>query len=296
MLDKKNLAIVLFPIVDLLTVESLLEYEKNKIILKLKTDFGKITLEEINKVISNKISNKKLKDLISEIDNKEYKKYYSIANDIYKLLDSNISTLKRLGDLAKLLQINEDETGYDFNIFNYEEIQDNEFSKAVRNFSSIAAVVGFMPLPIADLSVLSVMQIGMVSKIANIYDFDMDPKQFIQLISGTIGAGFVFRWAAKIIFNFVPVLGWAVNASIAFIGTYSIGVLAKEYAKAKGKISQDSMSKLWEEAGKTGKSEFAKLKNTILKTKDTLLEEFNKYKDEYNSDKENENTKDKDAN
>jgi uncharacterized protein (DUF697 family) len=185
--------------------------------------------------------------------------------------------------MGKLLNIDSSDTGFNFDLYNKNAVIQYEFQNVVRKFSSVSAAIGFLPLPIADIIILTPIQIGLIAKISNMYNFDLDPKEFLKMVGGTIGAGFIFKITSKIVCSMIPVIGWGVNAAIAFAGTYSIAILTKRYIEVNGQLTKDSIKEIWEKSFKEGKDEFSNLKGYIFKKKDELLSEIEKYKNKVNT-------------
>ncbi len=224
-------------------------------------------------------------DIPQNMSYKDRLKLYKAAFDIVECDAINFNHLQALSKIASKLNIKKDDTFFDFNIFDQSEIVEHEYKKSLLNFSMIAGVVGFIPLPISDVIILTPIQIGMVSKIANLYGFKMDASEFVKIILGTVGAGVIMKLGAKILNSLIPFIGWAVNGSVAFAGTYALGIITKRYAEAQGNLSQDSITRIWEESFEEGKVEFGKLKEFILSKKDELIKEFQNLKNKQeNSD------------
>lgn len=275
-MNRESLKIILFPINHL----ELTDYQREKIVkiigeekyeidsLLEQDDFKSIT---VDKLIRQK----------NHTDNIEL---FLKAKQVVEAVDFSKEAIEKLISIARFLGIEPDETGYDFNIFEEGSIKEIEFLKSVRTFSLVAAAIGFIPIPISDYPILSLLQVGLISKVAKIYNFNLDAKEFLKVVLSTLGAGIIFKTVSKILCSFVPVIGWAVNASIAYAGTYSIGILAKRYIEEGGELSSEKIKAIWDKSFEDGKREFSYLKDLIFKMKDDLLKELAKYKDVYGSD------------
>ncbi|HOV15605.1 MAG TPA: hypothetical protein PK771_15060, partial [Spirochaetota bacterium] len=199
----------------------------------------------------------------------------------------SLSQVRAFKELGEILEIKKEDTGFSFDIYNENEILNYEYRRTLTNYSIIASAVGFIPfIPVSDFFILAPLQIGMIAKISNIYNYKIDAENLLKMIAGTLGAGFVFRSITQIINRFIPVIGWAINASIGFAGTYAIGIIAKRYIELNGDLAGENIKVLWDRSFEEGKSEFLKLKDFILEKKDEVLEYFKNYKKPENDDVE----------
>ncbi|MBN2545790.1 MAG: hypothetical protein JXB50_08340 [Spirochaetes bacterium] len=280
-MTNENLMLILYPIIKV----RLKNNQKSiiKEILKISED----QLDEIFK--SDNLKDYKLeKNRIKIKSKKETIEIFLNAKKIVENVDFSIKSIERLIDLGKILEIDKNETGFDFDIYDSENINHFEFIRSVRNFSLIAAAVGFLPIvPISDYTLLVLIQLGLLSKIANIYNFKLDVKGFLKMIFTTLGTGLILKTFSKILYSFIPVLGWGINAAVAYAGTYAIGILAKRYIEEEGEMTAEKIKSIWKKSFDDGKKEFLSLKNIILKKKDDLIKEIYKFKNKNYDKKEN---------
>ncbi|MDO8886143.1 hypothetical protein [Candidatus Oleimmundimicrobium sp.] len=91
------------------------------------------------------------------------------------------------------------------------------------------AVIAGIPLyPGADMPLLTTNQIRMILKIAAVYEKEIGlsrAKEIIMAISG----GFIFRAIARELLSFLPLIGFATKAAVAYGGTIAIGEAANKY-------------------------------------------------------------------
>ena len=98
--------------------------------------------------------------------------------------------------------------------------------KAVRAASAAAAAAGFTPIPFADAAVLVPIQIGMMARIATIYDIPMQRATVASLAATTVTtqAG---RAAATGLLKLVPgvgtIVGGAITGGVAGTITLAVG-------------------------------------------------------------------------
>jgi len=255
-----------------------------KILEILNNEFKNISEDELLVSLKIKLNSVDIKRIANSIEDKNKIKYFKIAKSIVESIETSKIIIIRLAELGKAFKINSNDTDFKFDIYNIDEINDREYKKTLRNFSVVAAAIGFIPfVPISDFAILSVIHVGMITKIANIYSFKIEPKEFLKMISGALGIGFILKFTTKILNSFIPFIGWVINASVAYAGTYAIGILTKRYIEEKGNLTKESIKTIWEKSFKEGKEEFWELKDYIFKKKDELLKEFEKYKEKSNN-------------
>lgn len=105
-------------------------------------------------------------------------------------------------------------------------------SRLTNKFSEIAAGVGLSPLPVADILVLSPLQLLLVVMIGGLSCRPMAKstiKEYITAVGGTTATGFVLRAAAQQLVKLMPFGGLVVSGAIAAAGTYAIGRSAEAY-------------------------------------------------------------------
>ena len=99
----------------------------------------------------------------------------------------------------------------------------------VRACAAMAATVGSSPLPVADIAVLTGLQVVMVTVVSYLGGRDLDAKSVKEFIAGLglhIPAALALRELARVL---APVFGGVVSGSIAAAGTYAIGISAVAY-------------------------------------------------------------------
>jgi uncharacterized protein (DUF697 family) len=112
--------------------------------------------------------------------------------------------------------------------------------KAVAGAAAAAAAAGFTPIPFADAAVLVPIQIGMMARIANIYDIPMDRATVASLATTTLAtqAG---RFTATGLLKLVPgvgtVVGGTITGGVAGSITFAVGTAWHRVCKgmAEGK-------------------------------------------------------------
>lgn len=95
-----------------------------------------------------------------------------------------------------------------------------------------AFIGGLVFLPGADMPILTLNQMRMLSKIAYIYGEELRLERLKELLVA-LGSGFAFRSLARSLVSFIPGFGWSVKAGVAYGGTLSLGKAAIKYFETK---------------------------------------------------------------
>ncbi len=89
-------------------------------------------------------------------------------------------------------------------------------------YACAAGAVGAAPLPIADLPIISALQLKMLHTIAAIYRQPLRLKTFLELAS-TVGLGMLLRQGTRSLLKVIPGFGCAVSGLYAGAMTYALG-------------------------------------------------------------------------
>jgi small GTP-binding protein len=108
--------------------------------------------------------------------------------------------------------------------------------------ASSAGIVGFIPLPIADLVPLFLIQAGLVLSIARVYGFKITLGRAKELIAA-LGVGLIARTVFYELAKLGGVPGWALAAAIAASTTVGIGYAAMMWFGFGEKPTRDSLRK-----------------------------------------------------
>ena len=102
----------------------------------------------------------------------------------------------------------------------------------VRRFARKNALVSAVVfVPAADLPLLTLNQIRMVLRIAQVYGHDVDRRRAVELL-GVLGTGFGLRTIAREALDFFPGPGWLLKGAVAYGGTRALGEAAIRYFEA----------------------------------------------------------------
>ena len=113
----------------------------------------------------------------------------------------------------------------------FKEIYLKRAIPVIIGYSSLAATAGAIPIPFVDLFVLPSIQVRMVKALADLSGSPGGAKRFLEL-SASIGIGLLARQAIRQVAKFIPYVGSAVGAGLAYSSTYALGRAFIEYDQA----------------------------------------------------------------
>ena len=102
----------------------------------------------------------------------------------------------------------------------------------VKSTTAICAAIGAQPIPLADLPILTTLQLVMVSGIMYLSGRERSLRaatEFIGAIGANVGAGMLLREGARAVLKFFPGWGNVVCGMVAGAGTYAIGRAAAAF-------------------------------------------------------------------
>lgn len=112
------------------------------------------------------------------------------------------------------------------------EAQHEIASTLIRSVSGLCGVIGTQPIPLADLPVLTSLQVAMVSGVIYISGRKAGVRvatEFLGAMGANIGLAFFLREASRNVIKLVPFWGHMVSGVIAGTATYGIGRAATAY-------------------------------------------------------------------
>ncbi len=89
-------------------------------------------------------------------------------------------------------------------------------------YAFAAGAAGATPLPVADLPVISALQLKLLHTISSIYRQPLGVKTFLELGSA-VGVGLLFRQGARSLLKVIPGLGNTISGLYAGAATYALG-------------------------------------------------------------------------
>jgi uncharacterized protein (DUF697 family) len=118
----------------------------------------------------------------------------------------------------------------------------------VRNNARQNAVIGALPIPGADMPVMTANQARMVLNIAAAYGEELSMDRARELL-GVLAAGFGLRALSRQAVKLVPVAGWAASAVIAYAGTVAMGRTGILYfERGKQEVGAEEMARIRDRA------------------------------------------------
>jgi uncharacterized protein (DUF697 family) len=102
----------------------------------------------------------------------------------------------------------------------------------VKSTTAICAAIGAQPIPLADLPILTALQLMMVSGVMYISGRERSLRaatEFVGALGVNIGAGMILREGTRALLKFFPGWGNVVCGAVAGAGTYAIGRAAIVY-------------------------------------------------------------------
>jgi len=111
-------------------------------------------------------------------------------------------------------------------IANDREAQIEIAQMLVKSTTAICAAIGAQPIPLADLPILTTLQLAMVSGIMYISGRERSLRaatEFVGALGVNVGAGMILREGTRALLKFFPGWGNVVCGVVAGAGTYAIG-------------------------------------------------------------------------
>jgi uncharacterized protein len=102
----------------------------------------------------------------------------------------------------------------------------------IKSTTAICAAIGTQPIPLADMPILTSLQVLMVSGIMYISGRERSLRaatEFIAALGANLGVGMLLREGARAMLKFFPGWGNVVCGMVAGAGTYAIGRAATAY-------------------------------------------------------------------
>ena len=112
------------------------------------------------------------------------------------------------------------------------EAQDHVAQMLVKSTTTICTTIGAQPIPLADMPILTSLQVVMVSGIMYISGRERSLRaatEFITALGANVGAGMLLREGTRAILKFFPGWGNVVCGMVAGAGTYAIGRAAMAF-------------------------------------------------------------------
>lgn len=102
----------------------------------------------------------------------------------------------------------------------------------VKSTSAMCVAIGAQPIPLADMPILTTLQLVMVSGIMYVSGRERSLRaatEFLGALGANVGAGMLLREGTRAVLKFFPGWGNVVCGMVAGAGTYAIGKSASAY-------------------------------------------------------------------
>ncbi len=130
----------------------------------------------------------------------------------------------------------------------------------VRHNARQNAVIGALPIPGADMPVMTANQARMVLNLAAAYGEELSLERARELI-GVLAAGFGLRALSRQVVKLVPVGGWATAAAIGYAGTVAMGRSTMLYFERGGqKVGAEELEGIKNRAAEEAKGFVSRLR------------------------------------
>ena len=112
------------------------------------------------------------------------------------------------------------------------EAQHHVAQMLIKSTTAICTAIGAQPIPLADLPILTALQVVMVSGIMYISGRERSLRaatEFMTALGANVGAGMLLREGSRAVLKFFPGWGNVVCGMIAGAGTYAVGRAASAF-------------------------------------------------------------------
>ena len=142
----------------------------------------------------------------------------------------------------------------------YPSVRRAACEEIIRKNARQNAVVGALPIPGADMPVMTANQARMVLNLAAAYGEELSLQRARELL-GVLAAGFGLRALTRQVVKVVPVGGWAAAAAIGYAGTVAMGRSTMLYFERGGqKVGQEEMEQIQRRATEEAKTFVSRLR------------------------------------
>lgn len=118
-----------------------------------------------------------------------------------------------------------------------------------------SAGVALTPLPMADMALITPLQIGLVATIGYFHGIAVSKDRIVELL-GVLGAGYGLREAARQLIKVIPGVGSVVSAAVAFAGTVALGEAANLWFKRQMKVPVEDLQRLFRSSAERARQEY----------------------------------------
>lgn len=136
------------------------------------------------------------------------------------------------------------------------ELKARRIRTLIYSKASVCAAVALAPIPVADMLILTPIQLAMVATIGYFHGVEVSADRAGELM-GVMGAGVGLREAARQLVKLIPGYGLVVSAGIAFAGTVALGETANLWFSRQMKVDAHDLKELFSRVAAKAKHEYA---------------------------------------
>jgi small GTP-binding protein len=136
------------------------------------------------------------------------------------------------------------------------QLKERRIRTLIYSKAAICAAVALAPIPVADILVLTPIQMAMVASIGYFHGVEVSAERAGELM-GVMGAGVGLREGARQLVKLVPGYGLVVSAAIAFAGTVALGETANVWFSRQMKVDANELKELFARVATKAKHEYA---------------------------------------
>ena len=135
------------------------------------------------------------------------------------------------------------------------KLKEKRIRALIYSKAGVCAAVALAPIPVADILILTPIQMAMVATIGYFHGVEVTAERATELM-GVMGAGVGLREAARQLVKLVPGYGLVVSASIAFAGTVALGETANLWFARRMKVDAQDLKELFTRTAERAKEEY----------------------------------------
>ena len=141
------------------------------------------------------------------------------------------------------------------------KLKEKRVRTLVYSNATICAGVALTPIPIADIAVITPIQIAMVAAIGYFHGVAVSKERALELL-GVLGAGYGLREAARQLVKLIPGVGSVVSAAVAFAGTVALGETANLWFKRQMKVPVEELRDVFKKTAENARKEYDQHKDS----------------------------------
>ena len=143
--------------------------------------------------------------------------------------------------------------------------------------AALCSAVGAVPIPVADIFIITPIQIGMVTAIGHFHGVKLSAERAGELMA-TLTAGVGLREVARQLLKLVPGYGSVASSAIAFAGTVALGEVANTWFKKKMRLDADELKALFKDFATRAKDQYRDNPESAALVKATVVDLQRRFK------------------